>query len=221
MEALIVHYNTPLLTKATVASVRKFSPDFRVTIFDNSGNYNGDADFILRNHIDFDKFINSYPNRVNSPNNHGSAKHCYSVDYCFKFFPEGFVLLDSDILLKRDISELYDDNAVWVGETEPRTVKKLNIVIHRVKPYCCYINTRMCRENGIRYFNGEKMWKLNAHPIFRWYDTGAWFHEACIGLPHREVTLDEYIEHYGSASFVKDKTESPEAWLERHQHLYL
>ena len=139
----------------------------------------------------------------------------------FRFFQEGFVLLDSDVLVKKDLSKLFDSSKIWVGETEPRIIKKLNITIRRVKPYCCFINTRMCRENGIRYFNGEKMWKLNAHPIFRWYDTGAWFHEACGKLPHTELSIDEYIEHYGSASFVKDKPESPEAWLERNQHLYL
>lgn len=219
MEALIVHHNTPLLTKATVASVRKFSPNLRVTIYDSSSNYNGDADIILRNHIDFDAFLAQYPDRIRQSNNgYGSAKHCYTVDYCFRFFPDGFILLDSDVLLKRDVSELWKPDKIWVGQ--PHVTKKHPVRIPRLYPFCCYINTKMCHENGVRYFDGKHMWELVDHPTNRYYDTGAWFLQASSAFPSEVVGLSAYIEHYGGGSW-NDKPETPERWLARHEHLYL
>lgn len=221
MEVLIVHYNTPELTAATVQSVWKHTPGTAVTIMDNSGNYRGPASTVLRNHIDFDAFLSQYPSRLPTTNRWGSAKHCYSVDYCFRYEPRGFLLLDSDVLVKKDLSPLWDPGVVWSGQVETKFYPCGGI--QRLLPFLCYINVPMCTEKGIRYFKGDRMWMLNADPgtpLSNVYDTGAYFLEATKDLPHKAVPIFDYIVHYGSASF-RTKPVSPEAWLEEHSNLYI
>lgn len=69
MDVLIVNYKTPKLTEAAVLSVRKHSPNFRITVYDNSNDYFGSADRIIKNDIDFDSFLNQYPNKLPTNNN--------------------------------------------------------------------------------------------------------------------------------------------------------
>ena len=71
---LIVHFNTPNLTECLVKSINKFSPDSNIYIFDNSDKLPFTAKFdnvtIFDNTkgeiIDFDKWLEKYPNRFKS-----------------------------------------------------------------------------------------------------------------------------------------------------------
>ncbi len=223
---LIVHYNTPDLTTAAVLSVRKNCHDCRIFIFDNSDLFpfppmEGVNIIDNRNQelLDFDSMIASFSNRAVSDNGYGSAKHCYSVDYCMDLFDDGFVLLDSDVLVKKDLSDLFDDTVCWAGQQHISKRHKINI--RRVYPFCCFINTRMCRESGIRYFDREHMWQLSDSKRGKWYDTGAWFLEATRNLPHRDIVTVDYIEHYGGGSFKEKKVQSKSEWLSEHSHHYL
>ena len=71
---LIVHFNTPNLTECLVKSINKFSPDSNIYIFDNSDRLPFTAKFdnvtIFDNTkgeiIDFDKWLEKYPNRFES-----------------------------------------------------------------------------------------------------------------------------------------------------------
>lgn len=220
MEILIIHYNTPELTAATVRSVWKQTPEAVVTILDNSGNYAGPANFVLRNHIDFDAFLLKYPDRLWTSNEWGSAKHCFSVDYCFEYEPRGFILLDSDVLVKKDLSPLWTQEVAWCGQVETKFRKEG--CVRRLLPYLCYINVPMCKKYGVRYFNDKFMWKLNTNPNIpasNKYDTGAYFLRETADLPHKEVPIYDYIVHYGGASY-NQKRESKE-WLEKHSYLYI
>ena len=218
LPVLIVNYKTTELTNAAVLSVKKHCSNAIVTVYDSSSDYTGTADTIIKNEIDFDVFKNSYPNKVlTTCNDYGSAKHCYTVDYCFKFFNDGFILLDSDVLVKRDLSELYMPDKIWVGQSH--TSKKHKVNISRLYPFCCFINTKMCKEYNIHYFNGDYMWELTTDKG-RWYDTGAWFLEATSGYPHKEIHVTDYIEHYGNGSFNKNKKVTPEQWLNKYSNLY-
>ena len=221
---LIVHYNTPELTKATILSVLKHTSDCKITVFDNSNRLPFppmDGVCIIDNThgrvVDFDAVINSFQNRLESDNSYASAKHCLSVDYCFDLFEEGFVLLDSDVLIKKDITSLFDSSVAWVGQ--PHRTTKHPVKIPRLYPFCCFINTKLCREHSIRYFDREHMWQLS-EGTGSWYDTGAWFLEATDALPHRISACSEYIIHYGGASFLTNKKESWEQWLEKNKTLY-
>ena len=116
----IIHFNTPELTRATIESVRKHTPGCRFTVFDNSDkrpfvpmsgvkvfdNTKGQI-------IDFDAMLARYPKRRSTMYYHASAKHIACVDYLFDVLTEGFVLLDSDVLVKADISRFFDVQAAW------------------------------------------------------------------------------------------------------------
>ena len=221
---MIVHYNTPVLTDATIRSIWKHTPDAKITVFDNSDKYplrEIDGVTVIDNTkeqvLDFDEMIASFPNRKESGTGYGSAKHCYTVDYCMDLFKDGFVLLDSDVLVKKDLSDLFDESVCWVGQ--PHLSVKHAVGIVRLYPFCCFINTDLCAENNIRYFDRNHMWELSDPPIGCWYDTGAWFLEATKYLPHREIPVSEYVEHYGRGSWSKGKI-SPEVWLRKYSVYY-
>jgi len=205
---VIVHYNTPYLTECLVRSVNLFVKDAVIYILDNSDKDPFTARFdnvtILDNTkgqiIDFDKWLEKYPNRHKSPgrtNNWASAKHCYSIERCMEILNDNFILLDSDVLLKRDISNLYNENYVYCAEviTQPR------FEVKRVLPYICFINVKFCKEHDIHFFNDEEMYGLYNKNGER-YDTGASFFLHTENFERKEIKTDDYIVHYKAGSWV-------------------
>lgn len=222
MEICIAHYNTPELTAATVRSIRRFLPRARITIFDNSDRRpfppSQDVRVIDNTRgqlVDFAAFLEQFPARETTTNGHGSVKHTMTVDKMWSFFPEGFILADSDILLTRDPSDLADPSVAWCGSVERRPPWQRRPA--RLKPFLCWLNVPLCRAAGIRYFDPLRTWRLRPHEH---YDTGASFLEDCrrAGLPERCVDLREYIVHYGHGSW---RGEGAEAWLDKYKHLHL
>ena len=226
---VIVNFNTQKLTEAAIRSLENHTLGCRIVVFDNSDkepfvntfdNVNIKViDNTKGQHIDFEKFLAEYPDKYPTPeNNYGSAKHCKTVDYCFDLFPEGFLLMDSDVLVKKDVSLFFDDSCAWVGRMELHR-NRWNYYLPRVLPYICYFNVPLLREHGIRYFNGEKMWALSHRHPDMWYDTGCWFYEACHekSLPENHVNINDYILHLRHGSW--NTTEANE-WLEAHKDLW-
>ena len=229
IDVLIIHYNTPELTEAAIRSLWKHTPDARVTLLDNSDrrpflrcgnspvftyidNTNGQI-------VDWDKWLAKFPDKRPSPeNNWGSAKHCYSVEVCLDMFPNGFVLMDADVLIKRDITPLCDRSAHFSG-TIVCDSRKVKNRIDRLSPCLCWINTPLLRPYGIRYFNPDKMWKLHSYEPNCAYDTGAWFLEAVsrAGLEGNIIDIKDYIEHFRHASW---KSRPVEKWLNKHKKLW-
>ena len=229
---LIVHYNTPLLTECLVKSVNKFTPDSKIYVFDNSDKepfvYRcGNLEYIDNTDgqiINFDKWLQNYPSRLRSPgklNKWGSAKHCYSVEKFMEMNNEPFILLDSDVLLLGDVSDLFDLSCAYVGEVivQPRSA------IKRVLPYICFINTKLCKENGAHYFNDKRMHGLGGSGDR--FDTGASFYLDCAKLKHREIKSERYVTHYSGGSWIKEKETirskheyTPEEWLNRYKKMW-
>jgi len=233
LTAAIVHYNTPKLTRAAVLSLWKHTPGCRVVVFENSdrlpisGCTQWDAlrwnplvtviDNTRGQIIDFDKMLEQYPDREffdRNMSNFGSAKHTASVDWLFGFLPDGFLLLDSDILVRQDVAPLADRNVAAAGELKP------NAGVMRLLPLLCWLNVPVLREHGIRYFNGEKMWALSGRKPDNRYDTGAWLLEEVrrYGLPLREVSTRDYVLHLGHASWKGNR--SPMGWVREHRDLW-
>lgn len=223
---VIVNYNTPELTTAAIKSLQKNTPDCKITVFDNSDK----APFkpmkgvtVLYNDrgqmVDFNSVLDKYPKKGKTANDFGSAKHTMSVDFVMKMVPEGFVLMDSDVLVKKDISCFFDEKFAYVGEEREFDNKENYGKKPRLLPYLCFINTRRCSKAGVGYFDGERCWKLKAGKNAKDYDTGASFLEDCKAkeLPGKEIKLEEYIVHLGHGSFG-DKDAS--AWLEENKALY-
>ena len=220
---LIIHYNTPYLTECLVRSINLFVKDAIIYIFDNSNEKPFTAKFdnvtVFDNTkgqiIDFNKWLEKYPNRKKSGgrlNKWGSAKHCYSVEKCMELIDDGFILLDSDVLLKKDISNLIDDKTIFSGEV----ITQPNSSVKRVLPFICYINVKMCKENGVHYFDDNYMHGLWKDSVADRYDTGGGFYIGTKNYPSRPIKCNEYVVHFGHGSWNKIGKKpqyTPKEWL--------
>ncbi len=222
-DVAIVHYNTPTLTEAAIRSLQKQAPGCRVTVWDNSDREPftaTDAAPFLRvidntkgQLIDWEAFLAQYPEREMgdvSKSNFGSAKHSKSVDMLFDLLPDGFLLMDSDVLVMTDVRPLVDRRMALVGGHQVKHG------IGLLQPFLCWLNVPMLAEHGVRYFDGRHIWALT--PGCRW-DTGAWvLHEVMTkGLPWKIADIWHVIVHLGHGSWLGSKAQ---AWLERHKFLY-
>lgn len=225
MNALIVNYNTQELTDAVIMSLNKHTPGCKVYVFDNSDEekYRSTLDNVevidnsYRQIIDFDEWLRTYPDKYpRVGNGYGSAKHCKSVDICFDLIPDGFFLLDSDILIRQDISSMWDERYAATGEI---VLDKHHVQIPRLAPYLCYINVPMCREFGVRYFNGRYMWKLCRTIPERFYDTGAWFLRRLgeKGLQIKKYNINDYMLHLRNGSW---RNTDYREWLNQYKELW-
>jgi len=219
--AAVVHYNTPELTRALVRSIRKWCGDaVRVVVFENSDRlpYVAEDGFgveVLQNGggqlVDFEKELAKWPDKDEREawNRWGSARHMLSIDWLVRNLDlrgeKGFLLLDSDVLLRKSIVRLAEEGSreglAWVGERhwyEGRDGKRYE----RLWPMLCWIGAERCRKAGVRYFNGEWCWALTTGPG-QWWDTGAWFLAECDrrGLKGKRVNIGEYIIHLGASSY--------------------
>lgn len=224
MTVAIVHYNTPRLTEACIRSLFKHTEAARVVVFDNSDREPlppmPGVEIIDNTHgqiIDFDKMLAQYPYREavggRNRSNFGSAKHCASVDKLFDLLPDGFLLMDSDVLIHHDVSPLVDERYAAVGMIHTKSCIPL------LMPMLCYINVPVCVAHGVRYFNGKKMWALSQRFPNNRYDTGAWFYESLCEhylIVHQE-NIWNYCHHFGHGSW-KDK--NPEEWLQEYKDLW-
>lgn len=227
---VIIHYNTPYLTECLVRSINLFVKNAIIYIFDNSDKNPFTAKFnnvkILDNTkgqiINFEEWLKKYPKRNASPgkvNKWGSAKHCYSIEKCMELIKDNFILLDSDVLLKMDISNLFDEKSIYIGETviQPKST------IKRILPFICYINTKMCLEKKVHYFNDNYMHGLAKKIGSDYYDTGAGFYVAASKFPHKDIKVENYVVHYGHGSWNK-KSEpikyNEKEWSEIHKNLW-
>ena len=234
----IIHYNTPVLTAHLVKSINKHTPGTNIFIFDNSDQYPFINSFnnvtvfdnTKRQIINFDQWLKKYPNRGKSggkANNWGSAKHAYSVEKCMELIKEPFVLFDSDVLVKKDFSALFDETVCYKGEVinQPGTNNK----VKRVLPFICFVNTPMCKTKGIHYFDENYMHGLRFKGRSDDYDTGGALYiltEPKGGL-HSEIKVADYIEHYGNGSWVSaaEKMKRPKhmpifEWLNKYKEYW-
>lgn len=240
----IVHFNTPELTKAAILSLRKQTGErYEVTVFDNSDKRpfvidepNADAlgtvtviDNTKGQIIDFEKELSKYPDKcweLAKRSNWGSAKHIMSVQKLWELLPDGFILMESDILLTKNINFLWDENFAACGKAQwfrGRTKEK-----DRLLPFLCYMNVPKLTANGARYFDPERCWSLQpgglANPN-NWYDTGASLLEDIIKTKPALVArlyrdLDHYYVHYTGGSWRQNDVENQKAWLEANKPLW-
>jgi hypothetical protein len=230
----IVHFNTPILTECLVKSINKFTPNSKIYIFDNSDKqpftYRQDNIVYFDNTkgqiINFDKWLRQFPNRNKSNakiNQWGSAKHAYTIQKCIDLIPDGFILLDSDILLKRDISELVCEDCAYVAEVEQQGTSD----IYRVIPFVCYINSKFLKEHKITYFNPSYMHGLYVTGAGDMYDTGSWFYKSAKNFKSKTIICNDYAVHFKGASWNTvhenryGKNISASDWLNIHKKLYM
>lgn len=227
----IVHYNTQQLTAAAIRSLEKHTPGAYIFVFDNSDRTpfdpaGIDADIeILDNTegqlIDFDRRLACFPDKVPVANGYASAKHCMSVQWMFDHLDDEFLLMDSDVLVRRDISPLWDTRKAWVGHVHNHHSRFGNV--DRVHPCLCFFNLPVLHANRVTYFNPDKMYALSNRRPDNAYDTGCWFYEDCRakGLQGADIPdLERYILHLGHGSWKRNKMASASQWLDDNRELW-
>ena len=243
-QVAIVHFNTPELTRAAILSLRKVSGmKYDVVVFDNSDKRPfvpaGDPTGTMANVkvidntkgqvIDFEKELAKYPDKCLDlawRSNYGSAKHIMSVQKLWEYLPDGFILMESDILLTKNINFLWDEQYAACGKVQwfrNRTKER-----DRLLPFLCYLNVPLLQANGARYFDPERCWSLSPGGmanINNWYDTGASLLEDIVKTKPQLVArlyrdLDHYYVHYTGGSWRQSDLENQKRWLEEHRDLW-
>ena len=235
----IVHYNTPELTEATILSLRKHGgKDYKVVIFDNSDERPWTKKMkgveVIDNTkgqiIDFDEELAKYPQRfapigVSGKCVFGSAKHMMSIQKLFDLLPDGFLLMDSDILLMDSVDFMFQYDRCTVGHIQSAQKAGNPKGIERLVPMLCWINVPMCKHCGIDYFDPKRSWGLQPggpRNKGNYYDTGASFLEDIRshknGACGRRIDIRPLIIHLASGSWRN--REKAKAWLEEHADLW-
>ena len=222
----IIHYNTPILTMHLIKSINKHvkkSEDISIYIFDNSDK----SPFTYRQNnikyidntkgqiIDFNEWGKKYPHKTKS---FISSKHCYSVQKCMEIIDEPFVLLDSDVLLKQDISGFFNENYGFIGELSGK----------RILPFICFINTNILKEKNVRYFDDNHTYDLFKNgPKSKREDTGFMLYANKDRLPHKYIICSKFVEHYAGGSYSDEDFKhlhkgqiSKENWLRKFKNLW-
>ena len=234
----IIHYNTPELTMAAIGSLLKNGGGpFRVVVFDNSDTrpFEGATNVQVFDNtkgqiIDFDKELEKYPERDRSIGcakgcEFGSVKHMMTVQKLWELLPQGFVLMESDILIKKNIDEFFrEEYSVYGYCQKAQPHNPFNI--GRMLPMLCWMNVPMLTREGAKYFDPTRTYGLlpgGRQNRNNWYDTGAVLLEDILTKRprlkgyHRDIR--EFVEHYGSGSWSKNDLSQQMAWLEAHKNL--
>lgn len=227
---LTIHFNTPELLEACLRSVRKqMGEQQRIVVVENSDKRPWKCDIpnveVIDNTkgqlVDFDKRLSEWPDKWENRmcNNWASARHTLTIDAMMDVLTEGFILIDSDTLLLRDLSPLADPDMACVAEIQTQTPRKG--LVQRFCPYCQWVNVPMLREHKIRYFNGNYMWLLTHDFPNCWHDTGAWLFKAIRNqfLPFRVINYSDYVVHLDHGSHP-NTVNSHEEWLDKNKNLW-
>ena len=235
----IVHYNTPELTEALIKSIRKHGgEEYQVVIFDNSNERPFTKKMkgvkVINNRkgqiIDFEKELAKYPERDEKI---GCAKGCYfgsdvhmmSVQKLWELVPEGFMLMDSDILIKAPFDWMFMEDQCCCGYIGKCTGYHVH---DRLVPMLLWINVPMCVAGGARFFDPNRAWALHKGDDKRnWWDTGAAFLDdikrlkpQCHGKAISREQIKSMIEHYGAGSWRKNDLQTQQAWLNERKDLW-
>ena len=235
----LVHFNTPELTEACIKSLWKHGGEnYKVYILDNSNErpftkrLKGVKVFNNRKGqiIDLKAEVEKFPHRSEKA---GCAKGCWfgsdvhmmSVQKLWELVPDGFVLIDSDILFKNGIEWMYQYDQCTVGHIG-MTTGYYNIA--RLVPMLLWINVPMCVAGGARFFDPDRTWALHEYYSRKnWWDTGAAFLDdikrlkpQCHGKAVAREMIKNTIIHFGGGSWRRNDIETQQKWLEENKELW-
>ena len=208
----IVHYNTPELITCCVASVLKNYPDAKIIIFENSDkrkfeNLFGDSVEVIDNSsgrfLDFNLEITnliksngldeSEVKRTEAAvSNFASFKHSISVQYLFDHINEDFILLDSDVLLKKRLDVELDGSVAICDYNQ-----------NRIFPFIVKFNNNLIKKHNILFCDRKHILPVKGIPS---YDTGGYFLTQVKenNLSLRKINFEDYVVHYGNGSWKEN-----------------
>ncbi len=217
----IVHYNTSFMLSCLIKSINKHVENAYIYVFDNSDkdkfintfdnvhifdNTNGEI-------INFTEIIQKYhPEYTHKTDfTFGSFEHCISVQKAMELIDDNFVLIDSDVLIVKDFSCMYQSDKICVGTKQ--------IWGDRICPVLCYINVKMCKELNISYYNDYIIGLQEMKD--KKYDTGSYFTEQIQNMDIGHINIFNYILHYGGGSRKLQHNMTLDDWAISHKRLWL
>ena len=248
----IINFNTPELVEACILSIRKHGCYWPIVIFDNSRSVvfspgDGMEERVIEAHpfrrkmhgvtvidntggkvIDFDAALQAFPEKHiphGSVNGWGSDTHMMTVEKLWELLPEGFILVESDVLVKTDIRSLWREEYSFCAYVQKRQEGN-RFGRGRILPMLCYFNVPRFRAEGVHYFDPNRSWMLHQgeeNPL-NWYDTGASLLEDV--LSHRprlkglHVDIRPMIVHLGGGSYIGNSIRKQAEWLKAHEPLW-
>lgn len=248
-QVAIVHYNTPELTEAAILSLRKHGgKGYHVTVFDNSEPITDertgrvfkarpfikqmDGVTVIDNTegqvINFDEELAKFPHKCKTvgvwANYYGSCKHMMTIERLWDILPDGFLLMDSDVLIKADVDFMFEEDHLCVGHIQSGD-KNNHFGIDRLVPFLCYINVPLCRKWGIKYFDPKRNRGLASEDDKdpnNWYDTGASFLDEVRKCPAkgRRIDIRPLMEHLQAGSWKNVASQEAHRWLLKHADLW-
>ena len=156
----------------------------------------------------------------------GSAKHMMSVQKLWELLPDGFLLMDSDILIRKDIDFMFMEDECVVGHIqEPQPGNRFGT--GRLLPILLWLNVPRLKAGGALFFDptrsmglmpGEENVKANS------YDTGGCLLEDIRshknGLCGKRIDIRPLMYHYKAASWRQTKLSDHLAWLNANRELW-
>lgn len=249
----IINMNTPELTEACILSIRKHGCDWPIVVFDNSQAVTlpaGDEfpertiearpfkkrmkgvkviDNTLGQQVDFDKALQAFPDKHDlhgAVNLWGSDRHMMTVQKLWELLPDGFILVESDVLLRKNPQTLWREEYSFCGHVQHQQPYN-RFGRGRILPMLCYFNVPKFRAEGVNYFDPDRSWMLHRgedNPM-NWYDTGASLLEDI--LTHRprlkglHVDIRQFVIHLGAASYGNNASRKRQAgWLKINEELW-
>ena len=233
----IVHYNTPELTEACILSIRKVGCDWPVTVLDNSTERPFAKKMkgvnVLNNRkqqlINFDQELANYPDKcwdLAFKSNYGSVKHMMSVQYLWGVLTDGFILVESDVLITQPFDFLWDEQYAACGKVQWFRGRRQEH--DRLLPWLCYMNVPLLVKHGAKYYDPLRSWALQPGGMENtqnWYDTGACLLEDIIKTKPALVArlypdLDKYYIHYFGGSWRGNDIKRQADWLKRNEKYF-
>lgn len=229
----IVHYNTPEVTEAAILSIRKHGGEnYKVVIFDNSDEKPFKKKMkgvkVINNTkgkiIDFEKELAKYPNKVPSVGVwgkcvYGSVKHMMSIQKLWDYCPDGFLLMDGDVVLKKNVDFMFMEDQCCCGHIQYGKYTNNKYNIDRLVPILCWINVPMCKDCGIQYFDPKRSFMIQGESRGSWYDTGASFLEDIRshknGAHGKQIDIRPLMEHMKAGSWRKYDEAYHKHWIEK------
>ena len=234
----IVHYNTPELTEACILSIRKVGCDWPVVVLDNSDkrpfNRRMRGVKVLNNRkqqlVNFDEELAQYPDKswdLSFMSNYGSVKHMMSVQYLWGVLTDGFILVESDVLITQPFDFLWDERFAACGKAQWFRGRRREH--DRLLPWLCYMNVPLLTKHGAKYYDPLRSWGLmpgGMENTQNWYDTGASLLEDIIktkpALTARLYpNLDSHYIHYFGGSWRGNDLERQMTWLKKNEKYFM
>lgn len=211
----IVHYNTPELTVCLIASVVKHDANAEFYIFENSDSRklvipkglctcitldNTKGSLVDFNNLisDSQLYLSSASRKKQRHSMWGSLKHAASVQYLIEYIKDDFILLDSDVLVRKLPLDLCKDTIVC------DFLIKSGVPL-RVLPFMLYLPYYTLLKNDLKFFDITRF-----DACYIGTDTGGSFCRDIVdkGVDTLHINLSDYIVHFGNGSWRGKRTKA-------------